>query len=117
MGKLVTQEQLYMNLEQNKSLNTCNVSGQREMNVESSVSEYKFLRHHHCLRRKISRRRTRKPTKDLSLTLLDCSRLYAVVIPVIIQHALFKTINHISQESFFKMIVLMIIQWDIFQKV
>jgi hypothetical protein len=62
-----------------------NISGQREMRVESSVSlDCKFLRHLHCPRRKTLHRRTRKPTKDLSPTPLDCSRLYAVVIPVII---------------------------------
>lgn len=65
------------------------------MKVESSVSlDCKFLRHHHCPRRKILRRRIKKPTKDLSPTLLDCSRLYAVVIPVIIQINMhFKMIN------------------------
>lgn len=56
------------------------------MKVESSVLlDCKFLRHHHCPRRKILHRQIRKPTKDLSPTLLDYSRLYAVVIPVIIQ--------------------------------
>lgn len=77
----------------------CNVSGQREMRVESNVSlDCKFLRHHHCPRRKLLRRRIRKPTKDLSPTLLDYSRLYAVVIPVIIKTK--HPINYISRELF-----------------
>lgn len=74
------------------------------MRIESSVSlDCKFLRHHHCPRRKILRRRIKKLTKDLSPTPLDCSRLYAVVIPVIISINLYLKKNI----SFFAMIVLM----------
>lgn len=84
------------------------------MRVESNVSlDCKFLRHHHCPRRKFLRRRIRKPTKDLSPTLLDCSRLYAVVIPVIIQLntcTLLKRINY--HKNYFHNDNL-IVQWGI----